>query len=160
MDVLDLMNEEMGELLIQMDHSITLFFGITWDNRSDWKKRQQSKLGFLIDLIGSEFNLIPIFDSEDDFCTAVKHAIVDEHTLECRAADLPMVEEWIEFFDEAADEGETQNEACDGCLTEGNAKTGNSVCYADYLSREIHRNTSDAMAVFAKRLDGMVGRCG
>ena len=115
---------------------------------------------FLIDLIGSEFNLIPIFDSEDDFCTAVRHAIVDENLLECRAADLPMVEEWMEFFDEAADEAEMQNEDCDGCLTEGNAKTGNSVCYADYLTREIHRNASDAMAAYEGILDGMVGRCG
>ena len=159
MDVLDLLNEKMGMLLIQLDNSITLFFGITWDSRSDWKERQQRKLVFLIDLIGGEFNLLPIFDSENDFCSAVRHAIVGKDLLECSAADLPMVEEWMDFFDEAADEGETQNEDGDGCLTEGNAKTGNSVCYADYLSREIHRNAADAMAAFERRLDGMVGRC-
>lgn len=153
MDVLALLNEEMGELPIQMDHSITLCFGVTWDDRVDWTQSKQSKLVFLIDLIGSALNLTPIFDSEDDFCTAVRHEVVGKNLLACSAADLPLVEEWIEFFDEAG----VEDEDCDGCLTEGNAKKGNSVCYADHIDHLIHRKTSDAMAALERRLDGVGG---
>ena len=77
-----------------------------------------------------------------------------KNLLECRVVDLPLVEEWIEFFDEA----EMQNEDCAGCLMEGNGKRGNSVCYADHIDYQIHRNASDAMAAYEERLDEMVRR--
>lgn len=166
MDVRDLLNEEMEELLIQMDHSVSIFFGVAWNNRWDWKKRQQRKLVFLIDELGDEVNLLPIFDSDDEFCTAVKHEIVDENLLECTAADLPRVDgaivgDWQGFLLKAA-EGWIEEEEENGDTVAWAMKVGrptrDAVCYADHLTQEIHRNTADAIADYERQLDEMVKR--
>lgn len=160
-DVMELMDREMGELLVELDHDITLCFGVSFDGRWDWKRMQRRKLVLLMNELGGDLNLIPIFDTDSDTCTAVRHELKDEHLLDVTAADLPIVEEamlqdWQSLLHSAEDWVEESEVDCDTWSMDAGTPNRTTFCYADHLTHEVHETTSDAMSAYETQLGEMV----
>jgi hypothetical protein len=160
-------NRNWAKMVKQLDYEKTVQFGVPLDGTLGWMQRQQRKLVYLIDHCGGSYNLMPIFNADDNRCVVIRYACKSDSWLACSAQSSSIERQLIgdalsALFSGmaawASDDSETGVSEAITTFLRVKRPSRTTVCYLDGVNCQIHRNTADAMAAFNEQLGAMMKR--